>query len=129
MLNECINFLLGGLLESGPLFSDPLPSSNANAFQPITSGHPTTSSVTFGVPTIASMTQKNSKAAKSTAAAITSRPAELTAAYVKSTQTKLEEADSESSMPCSLPDDVANRYARYAMIICFPSMTYFTVLM
>ena len=78
-------------------------------FQTITSGHPTTASVTFGVPTIASMTQKNSRPT----AAANSRPAELTAAYVKSTQTKLEEADSESSMPCSLPDDLANRYARY----------------
>ena len=105
-------------MESGPLFSDAMPTSNANMFQTMTSGHPTTASVTFGVPTIASMTQKNSKPAATT----TSRPAELTAAYVKSTQTKLEEADSESSMPCSLPDDIANRYARYAYRLIFVSI-------
>ena len=111
--------LLGGLLDSAPLlYSGAMPTSNANMFQSITSSHPTTTSVTFGVPTIASMTQKNSNAPKHTATA-TSRPAELTAAYVKSTQTKLEEADSESSMPCSLPDDIANRYARYVYCLTF----------
>ena len=99
-------------METGPLYSDAIPTTNANMFQTVASSHPTTASVTFGVPTIASMTQKNSSAPKSAAAAATSRPAELTAAYVKSAQTKLEEADSESSMPCSLPDDIANRYAR-----------------
>ena len=108
--------LVGNLLESAPLYSDAMPTSNANMFQPIASSHPTTTSVTFGVPTIASMTQKNNNASKHATTA-TSRPAELTAAYVKSTQTKLEEADSESSMPCSLPDDIANRYARYVCII------------
>ena len=95
------------------MFSDSMPASNANMFQTITSSHPTITSVTFGVPTIASMTQKNSNAPKPAATA-TSRSGDLTAAYVKSTQTKLEEADSESSMPCSLPDDIANRYAQYA---------------
>ena len=100
-------------METGPLYSDAMPTTNANMFQTVASSHPTTASVTFGVPTIASMTQKNSSAPKSAAAAAAnSRPAELTAAYVKSAQTKLEEADSESSMPCSLPDDIANRYAR-----------------
>lgn len=113
MIVICDTFiLLGGLLESAPLFSSAMPSSNAN--QIVTSSQPTTASVTFGVPTIASMTQKQYNAPKpSHAAATTSKPAEFTAAYVKSTQTKLEEADSESSMPCSLPDDIANRYARY----------------
>ena len=116
----CLSFifvLLGGLLESGPPFSNAMSGGNANLFQTTASSHPTTTSVTFGVPTIASMTQKDCNAHKSaTATAAASRPAGLTAAYVKSTQTKLEEADSESSMPCSLPDDIANRYARYEYI-------------
>ena len=111
----CDLFNLGGLLESGPLFSEAMPTSNANMFHTVASGHPTTASVTFGVPTIATMTQKDSKPS----ASATSRPAELTAAYVKSTQTKLEEADSESSMPCSLPDDLANQYARYVHHLTF----------
>ena len=98
-------------METGSPFSDAMLSGNASLFQTTASSHPTTASVTFGVPTIASMTQKDSTGLKS--AVGTSRSAGLTAAYVKSTQTKLEEADSESSMPCSLPDDIANRYARY----------------
>jgi len=112
-------------LEPGPLFTDAMPSSNANMFQSVTSSHPTAASVTFGVPTIASMTQKVCNAPQPAALATvapTSRPAELTAVYVhqvKKTQTKVEEADSESSMPCSLPDDMANRYARYFYYITF----------
>lgn len=119
-------------MEPGSLFSDAMPSSNANMFQPITSSQSTTVSVTFGVPTIASMTQKVCNAPQPVAAATaaaTSRPAELTAAYVhqvKNTQTKVEEADSESSMPCSLPDDIANRYARY---FCYITLVPFVTLL
>ena len=98
-------------METGPPFSSVMPNGNVSLFQTTTSNHPTTASVTFGVPTLASMTQKDSTGLKPAMA--TSRSAGLTAAYVRSTQTKLEEADSESSMPCSLPDDIANRYARY----------------
>lgn len=79
-------------------------------------------SVSFGVPTVANMTRKNK------GATTTNTASGLTAAvHVASSQTNLEEADSESSMPCSLPDDVANKYAQYVLpliavsvvLICF----------
>ena len=58
---------------------------------------------------MANMTRK-SKGAGYTTSIVS---AGLSTAHAASGQTNVEEADSESSMPCSLPDDVANQYARY----------------
>jgi len=100
------NVVGGSTLESAPHF---IPTSSANLFQPFTSSQPTAVSVSFGVPTVANMTRKSKGAVYTTSTA----SAGLSTAHVTSGQTNVEEADSESSMPCSLPDDVANQYAQY----------------
>jgi len=74
------------------------------------------------------MTRKSKGASHTTNAA----SAGLLTTHVASGQTNLEEVDSESSMPCSLPDDVANQYAQYVnhlslsmllVPICFAVLT------
>ena len=101
-------FVGSSTLESALHF---MPTSSANLFQPFTSSQPTSVSVSFGVPTVANMTRMNKGASYTTTTS--TALAGLSAAHVSSGQTNLEEADSESSMPCSLPDDVANQYAQY----------------